>query len=73
MWVCVELVLQCSVCPRLVVLIPTKAEALSSYCAVNLGYLLVPMSFFSYLMAENQIRTLCFSDFFPLFLLIFEL
>lgn len=52
-------------------LIPTKAEALSLYCAVNLGYLLVPMSFFSYLMAENQIRTLCFSDFFPLFLLIF--
>lgn len=46
MWVCVELVLQCCVCPRLVVLIPTKAEALSLYCAVNLGYLLVPMSFF---------------------------
>lgn len=46
MWVCVELVLQCSVCLRLVVLIPTKAEALSLYCAVNLGYLLVPMSFF---------------------------
>lgn len=69
---CIELVLQCSVCLRLVVLIPPKAEASSLYCVVNSDYLLVPISFFFFL-PENQIRTLFLRKTFPLFLLIFEL